>query len=272
MSQLRFISLFATILLIFSSCEDNEDDKPNPDSDFNPFPVSRDKQLGQQFSSQIESDTSDYNVLDSASNPEVYDQLYRIRGNILDDAVLNYKETFPWRMRIIGNDSTLNAFATPGGYIYFYSGLIRYLENEADFAGVMAHEIAHASRRHSTDQLVKKYGLTLVISLALGENPGRLAQIAAGIVSLQFTRSDEEEADEFGVQYLNPTVYDARGVAGFFEKLEARGETNPTPEFLRTHPKPENRVESINNKWEELGSKEGREFPERYEDFKQALP
>jgi predicted Zn-dependent protease len=273
MSWLRPTLVFILLTLALTACSDGKDgDTPNPDNDFNAFGVDRDKKLGRQFSNQIASDTSGYDVLDSARNPEAYGHLYRIRNNILDDAVMNYQETFRWQVRIIDNDSTLNAFATPGGYLYFYTGLIRYLDNEADFAGVMAHEMAHAARRHSTDQLTKKYGLSLVIQLALGNEPGQLVQIVAGLANLKFSRSDESEADEFGVQYLNPTAYDARGVAGFFEKLEQQGQTGSTPQFLSTHPKPDNRVENIRNKWKELGSKDGGQFSERYRDFQQSLP
>lgn len=273
MRWLRPLPVLVLLTLALAACSDGkEGDTPNPDNDFNLFGVDRDKKLGRQFSNQIESDTSSYDVLDSAQNPEAYRHLYRIRNTILDDAVMNYQETFRWQVRIIDNDSTLNAFATPGGYLYFYSGLIRYLDNEADFAGVMAHEMAHAARRHSTDQLTQQYGLSLIIQLALGNEPGQLVQIAAGLANLKFSRSDESEADEFGVQYLNPTPYDARGVAGFFEKLEERGQTGSTPQFLSTHPKPDNRVENIRSKWEELGSKDGKEFPERYQAFQQSLP
>lgn len=261
----------AILLLLVIGCSD-DGNKPNPDSDFNLFGISKDKQMGRQFSNQISSDSSQFNLLDSARNPEPYDHLYRIRNNILDDAVINFKNSFRWQMRIIDNDTTLNAFAAPGGYIYFYSGLIKFLDNEADLAGVMAHEIAHAARRHSTDQMTQKFGVSLLLNLALGKNPGKLAQVAAGLASLKFTRSDEKEADKFGVQYLNPTVYDARGVGGFFEKLEAQGQTGSTPQFLSTHPKPDNRVENIREEWRSLGSKAGKTFPSRYEDFKASLP
>lgn len=261
---------FILLFLVMWGCSD-QGQTPNPTNGINLFSVEKDKQLGRQFSNQISADSSQYDILDSANNPEAYAHLYRIRNTILEDAVINYKNTFRWQMRIIDNDSTLNAFATPGGYIYFYSGLIRFLENEADFAGVMAHEIAHAARRHSTKQMTQQFGLSLLVNLALGKNPGKLAQIAAGLANLSFTRSDEKEADKFGVRYLNPTPYDARGVAGFFEKLEAQGQGSGTPQFLRTHPKPENRVENIREEWESLGGKPGKTFPDRYADFKATL-
>ncbi len=269
------IYAFIIVLLIpltLIHCENEDGSEPkNTDDDFNLFSIERDKELGRKFSKQIESDTSDYDVLDSATNPEPYDFIYRVRDNILENATINYQNEFKWQVRII-QDTTLNAFCTPGGYIYFYTGLIKYLENEADFAGVMGHEIAHAAERHSTEQLTKKYGQSIIVSIVFGSDPGKLVQIANGLATLKFSRGDEKEADNRGVEYLNPTAYDARGVAGFFEKLQEEGDAGAVPQFLSTHPSPDNRVENITNKWEELGSKKGKEFPNRYAKFKNSLP
>jgi predicted Zn-dependent protease len=167
----------------------------------------------------------------------------------------------------------LNAFCTPGGYIYVYSGIIKYLDNEAEFAGVMGHEMAHAARRHSTQQMTKAYGLEILISVVLGENPNMIAQmaadIAAGVAELAFSRADEYEADEYSVRYLYETTYDARGVAGFFEKIN--GSPHP-PQFLSTHPNPENRIEKITEVWQSLGGKTGQEYVAEYQQFKNSLP
>jgi len=137
----------------------------------------------------------------------------------------------------------------------------------------MGHEMSHAARRHSTEQLTKAYGLTILINIVLGQNPSMLAEIAAdlaaGLTALAFSRNDEYEADEYSVKYLYETAYDARGVAGFFEKME--GSPQP-PEFLSTHPNPGNRVEAINEVWMNLGGKQGQLFPERYMEFKNSLP
>ncbi len=167
----------------------------------------------------------------------------------------------------------MNAFATPGGYMYFYTGLIKFLDNEAELGGVMGHEMTHAAKRHSTNQLTKVYGLQLLISIVLGQNPNMLAQMAAdiasGLAALAFSRDHEYQADEYSVKYLYQTSYDARGVAGFFEKLDSQ--SNP-PEFLSTHPNPGNRVEKINEIWQSLGGKTGNVYQERYTQFKNTLP
>jgi len=269
MKKSLLLLCFSLIFIAFS-CK-KEDDPDKQDNDINLFSISDDKALGADFAQQIESPGSGYDVLDSAQFPEAYGHLYRIRNEILNSGKVRYEQEFLWRTRIIQDDATLNAFCTPGGYIYVYTGLIKYLDTEAQLAGVMAHEIAHADRRHSTDQLTKRYGLSVLLSLVFGEDPNLLAEIAANLVNLSFSREDESEADEYSVIYLYPTVYDARGAAGFFQKLEAQGTSSP-PEFLSTHPAPDNRIENILSKWEDLGGESGGTFEDRYLDFKASLP
>ena len=113
----------------------------------------------------------------------------------------------------------------------------------------MGHEIAHADQRHSTQQLTKAYGLSALLGLVLGEDPGLVAELAAGLVNLNFSRADESEADDYSVEYLCLTPWAADGAAGFFEKLEGGG----VPEFLSTHPSSDTRVEDITAYAEELG-------------------
>lgn len=264
----RILILFFPLVFIFNNCK--KDEHPRG---INIFSIQDDKKFGREMYAYVHSDTSGFEVLDSAKYPEAYAHLYRVRDKIINCGKLKYSDEFPWRATIIKNDSTLNAFATPGGYIYFYSGLIKYLDNEAQLAGVLGHECAHADLRHSTNQLTKEYGVSLLISIVTGQDPGLIAKVAAGLLTLKFSRDDEAQADEFGVIYLDATNdYDPRGVAGFFEKLDSLGQGGSVPEFLSTHPSPEHRIEAIHEKWKELGAKEGNWYPERYQEFKASLP
>ncbi|MCK5337766.1 MAG: M48 family metalloprotease, partial [Bacteroidales bacterium] len=193
--------------------------------------------------------------------------------SILNTGMLFYEDKFEWKVYIIKNDSMLNAFATPGGYLYFYTGIIKYLDNEAQFAGVMAHEMAHCELRHSTNQITKAYGIQIMLSILLGQAPGQLTEIIAsyayGLGTLAFSRDHEYEADEYSVKFLYQTSYEARGIADFFIKME--GSPHP-PEFLSTHPSPENRIEKITEVWQGLGGKEGNTYVESYNAFKASLP
>lgn len=237
----RIFVLALCSLTLFSNCK-NENEESIVDQLL--FPVEKDIVLGKQLDSTIMANPVDYPILDRATYPEAYAYLEGIKDSVLQSDEIIYKEEFEWKVTIINDDNTLNAFAAPGGYLYFYTGLMRFLDNENELAGVMGHEIAHADRRHSIDQMKQQYGVQLLLDVALGEDQGALTQIASGLLSLSFSRGDETEADEFSVKYLCDTEYASDGAAGFFEKLEDGGSTS-TPEFLSTHPNPGNRVEDI---------------------------
>ncbi len=163
-----------------------------------------------------------------------------------------------------------NAFATPGGHIYVFSGLVKFLEDENQLAGVLGHEIAHADRRHTSRMLQQQYGISLLLSLLVGDNPGQLVQIAAGLGQLKFSRDFEVEADQYSVIYLNKTTYACDGAAGFFIKAEAQGQGNP-PTFLSTHPNPGSRVENIQNKATELGCRNRTVSSATFDELKRIL-
>ena len=235
------------------------------------FYLEDDKTFGAQVAEEIDNDQVTYPQLDSAQYPEIYKYVYSIRDSILNTGNVVHEDDFAWRIRVINDDSTLNAFCTPGGYIYVYTGIIKFLDSEDEFAGVMGHEIAHADERHSTAALTQQYGIDVLLSVVLGENKGTIAQIAQGLQGLKYSRGNESEADLRSVEYLYPTAYDARGAARFFEKIEAAGGSSQ-PEFLSTHPNPDNRVEAIIAHWEELGGEEGERFLSRYQQFQNSLP
>ncbi|MBC8343304.1 MAG: M48 family metalloprotease [Bacteroidetes bacterium] len=260
---LKITPLLFIVVVFFTNC--------NKDEPINIFTVEDDKTLGLQVKDEIESDPATYPILSETAYPDAYKHLRRIRDTILASGKVGYADEFNWECKLI-NDDVLNAFCAPGGYIYVYTGLINYLDNEAQFAGVLGHEMAHAARRHSTSQLTKAYGVSVLLSLITGNDPGLIAQVTASLLVLAFSRSNENDADAYSVVYLNPSHYDARGVAGFFEKLHEGDSSGTNIPFLSTHPSDANRIENINNKWMDLGSVEGDWDSLSYISFKNSLP
>lgn len=238
------------------------------------LPIEQDKQLGLQAVEQINNDPTNYPILDEQKYPFAYQEIRRITNVILNSGQVQNKDKFAWETRIIKNDTVLNAFCTPGGYIYVYTGLIKYLDNETQLAGVLGHEIAHADRRHSAKQMTEQYGVNVLVDLLIKkDNQKQLAQIGTQLISLQFSRSDETDADTYSVKYLYPTQYDARGAKYFFEKISSG---SPKPSFLEkftsTHPAPTDRVKNIETQWEKLGGKVGNTFVNEYQKLKNSLP
>ena len=211
---------------------------------FNLFTIEDDIALGQDLEAEIAADPENYPVLSQSAYPEAYRRINLIRDRILETGEVEYSEEIEWTVKIIHDDETLNAFCAPGGYIYVYTGLMKFLTTEDELAGVMGHEIAHADLRHSTEQLTKAYGIAFLLEVLLDDDPGLLADIAAALTNLSFSRADETEADAASVEYLCQTQYAADGAAGFFEKLEQL-DSFELPEFLSTHPSSETRIEDI---------------------------
>lgn len=261
--RLLFISLLT--LLIVSSCGTSKQG-----TGFNIFTIQQDRELGAQVAQEIQNKPQEYPILDSAKYAEAYKYLYDIRNSILNSGNVIHKDEFVWKLRIIRDDSVRNAFCTPGGYIYVYTGLIKYLDSEEQLAGVIAHEVGHADYRHSTRQMTKIYGVQFLLDVIAGDRQA-IKQITTGLIGLQFSRSHETEADKASVHYLCPTEYDAAGGAKFFEKIEAEG-GGRAPEFLSTHPSPSNRIEFFYNEKLEQGCGGEETYKERYDKLIAALP
>ncbi len=232
-------------------------------------------ELGRQLDSLILNSPDDYVVVTADSFPEAYTFLNDMMDEILVSEDLQRGDEFEYQIRIIDED-VLNAFAAPGGYLYFYTGLMKYLDNGAQLAGVMAHEIAHVDRRHTARKIEVAYTIDAVLAVVFGSDTTKLEQIAGslakGLGSLAFSREQEYEADEYAVRYTSDTPYHPKGISGFFEKMNESEQGGRVPEFLSTHPDPGNRIEAINKVWEELESPEGDLFINEYNAFKQQLP
>lgn len=266
--KIKLLSLIVAVLFtatFFQSC--SKDDDGGGSSWFNLFSIEDDKEMGAQLDAEIRSNPSQYPILSEADYTEAYAYIRAIRDEILATGEVEHKDDFDWPVTIIEDDATLNAFVAPGGYIYVYTGLIKYLDSKDELAGVMGHEIAHADLRHSTEALTKQTSLSLIIDVLAGDKQNSITELAEGLISLKFSRSNESQADEYSVKYLCSTNYNAAGAAGFFEKIEAEGAATP-PQFLSTHPNPDNRVEDINEKEMELGCSGSGTFDQEYTDFK----
>ncbi|WCL82965.1 M48 family metalloprotease [Saprospira sp. CCB-QB6] len=256
--------MFVALLLGSSACK--------KDQGINIFTLEQDKEFGAQLKTEIDANPAEYPLLPYAGNEAAYQYLYDMRDEILSSDELNYRSDFGWDLYIIQDDNTLNAFCAPGGYIYVYTGLIKFLDDADDLAGVLGHEIAHADQRHSTQQMTEAYGISTLLSVLAGDDPGMLAQIVTNLTSLSFSRSHERDADDHSVDYLCDTEYASNGASAFFQKLIDQGQSGSTPAFLSTHPNPDNRVQDINDRAAELGCSTTPKANAGYAAFKALLP
>lgn len=218
-----------------------------PKPGWNLFSKNQDIELGRQAAAEMEKQ------LVVIQNKALTDYVNRIGNRLVTRGEL---EKYPFSFKVVKEDS-INAFALPGGPMYVHTGLITAAENEAQLAGVLAHELSHVVLRHGTNQASKSQGIALIATLggALagggGSLLGNLAQLGIGLgansVLMKYSRGAESDADLLGMHTMAKAGYDPIEMARFFEKLQAeagRG-NNKLVEFFSSHPNPGNRVKAV---------------------------
>ena len=165
----------------------------------------------------------------------------------------------------LAEDPTLNAFAIPGGNVVLHSGLVLEADSAEEVLGVLAHEIAHVTRRHSLRQLIETAGVFALFQMLFGDLTGFAAVLAEGgqrLLTLEFSRDHELDADATGFDYLVAAGVDPRGMIEFFEKLRAEqardaGGVGVELSFLSTHPATEERIEVLTRRLAESAQHAG---------------
>src|ERR1700723_1818551 len=200
-------------------------------------------QLGKQLSAEVEPQAKFIN------DPVVTEYVNRVGQNL----VRNSDAQVPFTIKVIDSD-VVNAFALPGGFFYVNSGLILHADEESELAGVMAHEIAHVCARHGTKQATKSEITQLAMIPAMIFIPYTLAgyaiyqgmQFAIPMAFLQFTRTDEKEADYLGLEYMYKAGYDPNAFVAFFKKVASDEKKQPgtIPNIFSTHPPTPERIKA----------------------------
>ncbi len=196
--------------------------------------------MGKEFAAQIEASVK------LVQDPVVNEYVNRIGQNL----VRNSDAQVPFTIKVVDSDE-INAFALPGGFFYVNSGLILAADEEAELAGVMAHEIAHVAARHATRQMTRGQfaNIATIPLIFVGGGLGYAIRTAAGfglpLTFLTFSRGFEAEADYLGLQYMYKTGYDPNAFISFFEKAQAQEKKKPgtLAKAFSTHPLTPDRIE-----------------------------
>jgi beta-barrel assembly-enhancing protease len=163
-------------------------------------------------------------------------------------------------------DTNINAFAIPGGHVVILTGLLEHADSAEEVAGVLAHEIAHVTRRHSLRNIIKSAGLLVLLEALLGDASGLFgmaAETSHYLAKQKFSRDFEREADDTGWSYLVEANIDPRGLAHFFQKLQrvaadsGMAEMETSLSLINTHPTSQDRIDRLAEKWEQLPNKSG---------------
>lgn len=156
---------------------------------------------------------------------------------------------YQYDFHLLADPNVVNAFALPGGQVFITTALISQFETEDELAGVLGHEIGHVVARHGAERIAKQeltQGLTGAAVVASGDySTAQAAQMIAGIVHMSYGRDQELESDDLGVRFMVQAGYDPEALISVMEILEKASGGQRQPEFMSTHPSPENRVQKI---------------------------
>ena len=251
-SRLIFTTIFGLILLLGLG-QAAKTIKPG----WNLFKPAQDIQLAQEASQEIEKQ------VEIVNDEQLTSYVARIGKRLADVAP---GEKYPYSFKVVAEPS-INAFALPGGPMYVHTGLISAADNEAQLAGVLAHEVSHVALRHSTNQASKSYAFQIPIALATGMLSskggllGALSEIGVGFglnsLFMKYSRDAEKDADILGARMLAEAGYDPIEMARFFEKLKGEGGGGGgMSQFFSDHPSPGNRVRYVEEEVSELPSRD----------------
>lgn len=250
----RFLIGFLGAALLLAAAPKLKNLKPG----FNMFSKEQDVQLGKESAAEVEKQMQVIN------DPRIAPFIENIGKRLLtapEAEAGNYAYSFK-----VVNEKSINAFALPGGPTFTHTGLISAADNEAQIAGVLAHEISHVVLRHGTSNVSKANLLQIPAMLggavAGGGMLGQLAQLGVGLgansIMLKFSRTAESDADLLGTRIMHRVGYNPIEMARFFEKLEAEtGKQGAVAQFFSDHPNPGNRVKAVSAEIQLLPKRDG---------------
>jgi predicted Zn-dependent protease len=231
----------AAAVLAIAACATNP---ATGEREFSLMSEAQEIQLGRQADAQVRQEMGLYN------DPELQRYIEAVGMKL---AKASERPNLPWSFAVV-DQPAINAFALPGGFIYLTRGILPFLDDEAQLAGVLGHEIGHVTARHSAQQYTKAtsagIGVTLLSIFVPEARPLQgVTETALGLLFLKYGRDDELEADRLGVRYTAETGWNPQGVAGMLQTLarldEASGSRRGVPNWLSTHPAPADRVEEL---------------------------
>lgn len=255
-------NLFAVILLLAASLPSLAQGMHHFEPGFNLFSKEQDIQLGKENADQVRKQMKVIN------DPVLTNYVNKV-GKRLVASQEAQQSGFPFTFEVVA-DPSVNAFALPGGPMFINTGLLKAVDNEAQLAGVMGHEMSHVILRHGTNQASKAKFIEIPAALAAqasggGSLMGKLMQagigLGAGSLLLKFSRTDESQADLTGSHIMAESGYDPKEMARFFNKLNSlsggpgKGFAGSVSQFMSDHPNPANREQAIDE--------EARAMPER---------
>ncbi len=248
----RLLILLGCVAIVSNSCVKNP---VTGKKEFSVISLAKEQAMGDQYDPSIVASFGLY-------QDENMQKFINERG--LEMARISHRPELEYEFKIM-DSPVVNAFAVPGGYVYFTRGIMAHFNNEAEFAGVLGHEIGHITARHSAKQQSNQMLLQVLVigGMVASEKFRQYSDVAMqglGLLSLKFSRGHESQSDELGVQYSTAVGYDSHQMANFFQTISrlSGGSGQSIPDFMSTHPNPDGRFSKVHQMSTDIQLKYGK--------------
>jgi len=214
--------------------------------------------MGEQLSAMPEV----YPILDKAQNRCAYERIEVLFKTLLNTSIIHNRRTFNWQIHLIDNEELSNAFSLPGGHIFIYTGLLKFIETESELIAVLGNEIAYVDNEYTLQTLRAEHGNSVMSDLSLGKKTPSLSEMLIDLPYLGFDEATILQADSVSLALICPFQYDANSLEKFIEKAadaKIAWTISKKGNF-------ENRIRKIANAARECGEEEAT-FEERYQSF-----
>ena len=214
----QMASLFATFIVsifLFSSCE-----KPDEviSIDIDEFTPEHQVTIGKNMKERILELPTIYPLLSKNSHECAYDRPEELFRTLVNTATIQNRKTFNWELHIIDNENIQNAFTLPGGYVFIYTGLLKFANTESELLAILGSEIVYADKEYTLNTLKASYGKLVLSDLSLGKKVPALTEIVTDLPMMEYEEEIVLQADSILLSIICPFRYDAAGLKNFVEQ------------------------------------------------------
>ena len=254
------LSLILTVLFIFS-CKPNDENIIHLNKEN--FTPEEEMKIGLIIKNEIFKDSKDYKILNKDQYNKAYNYVGTLMNMLLNTQTVKLRNTYNWDLTIIHDDNISTAFITPGGHLFIYTGLLKFIKTESELVSIIGHEIYYAEKGFAIKQLKKDYPDLADLLLDIDEHRF-LKDLTHNIDNISYPSNEVEKADNYAVKLLCPFQYDAFGIKSILETAEA---SQTTIAWLKTKHGTSKRKEKISKEAQNCGAEEST-FADRYKAFK----
>lgn len=216
--SISFLFLSLSICLFFSCKKTEQVIQTEPEV----FSVKHHNLIGQTMADQLKNMPEKFNILDSATYRDAYIYIDRLVSTLRLTSVVKHRDDFNWKVTILHDDDIQSAFTLPGGHIYVYTGLLKFLVAEHELMAVLANEIAYADKELSVLTLKEEYGGIFLGDIILGQEVKELPEVVAAFPYLEYSEDRVFEADEYAISLICPFQYDINGLKDVLRRANLR--------------------------------------------------